>query len=68
MDLPDLGEGVSCHVPDYCTGVHCCVDVPVIGHAFHTYVLLDACNYILSVGIDMLQFNVTLLDYRWGMY
>jgi hypothetical protein len=67
ISLPSIAEsGVSCHIPDYCTGIDCCVDVPVIQRAFHAYVLLDACNYKLSVGIEKLSFNLTLFDYEWG--
>jgi hypothetical protein len=57
---------VSCHIPDYCTGIDCCVDVDLIGKSFNAYVLMDACNYKLSVGIEKLAFNLTLFEYEWG--
>jgi hypothetical protein len=61
-----LDGPVSCHIPDSCTGIDCCVDVDIIGRSFRVFALLDACGYKLSVGIDKLKFDLTLFDYKWG--
>jgi hypothetical protein len=67
VSLPALPGEVSCYIPDYCTGIDCCVDMPVVNRALNIYVLLDACNYTLSIGIEKWSFNLSLLDYDWGM-
>jgi hypothetical protein len=64
--LPALDESVSCHIPEHCTGVECCVDVDLVGRSFHAYVVIDPCQYTLSIGIENLAVNLTLLDYEWG--
>ena len=68
MELPPLPSSalVSCHVPEYCTGVKCCVDADLIGRSFEAYVLLDACSNRMSVGVEKLKFDVSLLDYDFG--
>jgi hypothetical protein len=66
IDLPALPEGASCHIPDSCTGVNCCVDYDVIGKSFHAYILLDACGDKMTVGIEKKQFNVSLIGYNFG--
>ncbi|CAG2189963.1 unnamed protein product [Mytilus edulis] len=68
MTLPKIRGTVSCYVPDYCTGIDCCVDVGKIGKSFRIYALLDACNWKLSIGIEKRAFNFTIIDYKWGMY
>jgi len=30
------------------------------------HLLLDACNFTLSVGIEKLQFQESLINYNWG--
>ncbi|VDI42060.1 Hypothetical predicted protein, partial [Mytilus galloprovincialis] len=66
LTLPKIRGTVSCYVPDYCTGIDCCVDVGKIGKSFRIYALLDACNWKLSIGIEKRAFNFTILDYNWG--
>ncbi|VDH91582.1 Hypothetical predicted protein [Mytilus galloprovincialis] len=66
MTLPKIRGTVSCYVPDYCTGIDCCVDVGKIGKSFRIYALLDACNWKLSIGIEKRAFNFTIIDYKWG--
>ncbi|KAK3589057.1 hypothetical protein CHS0354_008707 [Potamilus streckersoni] len=64
--LPTLPDSVSCFVPDYCTGVDCCIEIRPIQRNFNLYLLLDACNYQLTVGIEKFMLNRTLFNYKWG--
>ncbi|KAL3873935.1 hypothetical protein ACJMK2_037012, partial [Sinanodonta woodiana] len=64
--LPTLPDSISCHVPDYCTGIDCCVEIKSIQRNFNLYLLLDACNYQLTVGIEKFMLNRTLFNYKWG--
>ena len=66
VSLFQLGSGVKCHIPDICTGVHCCVDVAVVGRSFHAFAVLDACNLVINVGIENLKFDLNLDNYEWG--
>jgi hypothetical protein len=66
--LPDLGENLNCYVPDYCTGIECCVEIPQIGRTFHVYLLLDTCLHKLKIGIENLGLEKTYFDFKFGMY
>ncbi|XP_076116682.1 uncharacterized protein LOC143084161 [Mytilus galloprovincialis] len=66
MTLPKIHSSVSCYIPDYCTGISCCIEVGKIGKSFSTYALMDACNWKLSVGIEKRSFNISLSNYEWG--
>ncbi|KAK3612535.1 hypothetical protein CHS0354_024512 [Potamilus streckersoni] len=66
ITLPKLPGPVTCHIPDYCTGISCCVDVRSIGRSFHVYVDIDSCDHRLTVGIEQLHVNISLIGYVWG--
>jgi hypothetical protein len=66
ISLSDLPPSMTCIIPDSCTGVDCCVDVDILARSINTYVLLDACNYVMRVGIEKLNVNISLIDYSWG--
>ncbi|XP_021353372.1 uncharacterized protein LOC110450253 [Mizuhopecten yessoensis] len=68
MTLPRIRGPVTCHIPDYCTGVDCCVEVGPIGRSFNTYVLMDACKFELRIGIENFNFNVSLFAYDYGKH
>ncbi|VDI33335.1 Hypothetical predicted protein, partial [Mytilus galloprovincialis] len=57
-----------CRLPSYCTGIQCCVDVPILKRTFETHVLLDACAYKLSIGIEKLVINESLFDYTFNTW
>ncbi|ESO82597.1 hypothetical protein LOTGIDRAFT_236952 [Lottia gigantea] len=66
MTLPALNDRMACYIPEYCTGITCCVDVREIRRTFQAHLFIDTCNYIFSVGIEKIVYNVTLVDYVWG--
>jgi hypothetical protein len=51
---------------DYCTGVDCCLTVDILRTTIHAKFLLDTCKYKLTMGIERLEEEVLLLDYKWG--
>ncbi|VDI03913.1 Hypothetical predicted protein, partial [Mytilus galloprovincialis] len=57
-----------CRLPSYCTGIQCCVAVPILKRTFETHVLLDACAYKLSIGIEKLVINESLFDYTFNTW
>ena len=66
VDLPPLPEMVSCHIPEHCTGIYCCVDIPKIGLSIEAYLDIDLCTYRVSGGIEQETFDETLFEYEWG--
>ncbi|XP_046562951.1 uncharacterized protein LOC124271844 [Haliotis rubra] len=66
MTLPTLPSSLSCHIPDYCTGLDCCVDVVSLGMSFNFKILLDTRNLVLTVSIEKLTFQTSLFNYKWG--
>lgn len=64
--LPTLPTSIICSLSDTCTGVDCCVDVELLGRSIHTYVDIDPCYYRMTVGLERMEFNTSLVDYTWG--
>jgi hypothetical protein len=48
MTLPKIRGTVNCFIPDYCTGIECCVEVGKIGKSFKLYALLDLLKVALK--------------------
>ncbi|VDI43606.1 Hypothetical predicted protein [Mytilus galloprovincialis] len=65
VDLQPLTGPVTCHIPDICTGVECCIDVNPIRRSFHVFVFLDACSYRLRMGIEKYEIDISLFDYEF---
>ncbi|XP_053392737.1 uncharacterized protein LOC128555173 [Mercenaria mercenaria] len=57
---------ISCSVPDYCTGIDCCVDIDNIGLSIRAFLDINLCNYIVSGGIETHNFSFSLFNYEWG--
>jgi hypothetical protein len=43
------------------------VDVDFLKRAFNTRVEVDTCNYKLKFGIEKLDQEIDLFNYKWGM-
>lgn len=63
--LPTIRGPVSCHIAELCTRVECCVDVAPINRTVFVLIDVDTCNYQMSVGIENLVFNISLLNYEF---
>ena len=66
VSLGGVPSGTTCHLYDFCTGVRCCSDLPLLGRSINTWLILDHCNYKLSVGFEKFSINVSLHDYDLG--
>ncbi|XP_038050728.1 uncharacterized protein LOC119723897 [Patiria miniata] len=66
--LPTLPSGGVCHYSDTCLGVECClaVDLGIISRTLRAWLIVDPCDFKLSVGFENWSYNVTLLSYKWG--
>lgn len=68
VNLPTLPSAVSCSVPEYCTGINCCLDIEQIGLSIKAYIDVNMCNYIISGGIETQTFKFSLFNYEWGKF
>ncbi|VDI23782.1 Hypothetical predicted protein, partial [Mytilus galloprovincialis] len=68
MTLMELPAEVSCYITDTCTGIQCCVMNTLLQQTFEISFLLDSCNSRISIGIEKIQYNSTLLDFQWGAH
>ena len=66
VPLPDISGSLSCFIPDYCTGIDCCVEIPQIRKAIHVYLLLDACSHRLKIGIENFGLDQAYFDFEFG--
>jgi len=57
-----------CKVPDYCTGIDCCLQVPFINKTLSVNFDLDACNYNLHLAIGNFKLDKNLLNYTFGQW
>lgn len=62
----DISSHASCYIPDTCTALDCCIEVDRIKRQLRTYIDIDTCNYKLTVGIEKLYLEYSLVDYQWG--
>ena len=66
LSLPALPYNMACRLPDYCTGIQCCVYIPLLDMTVEAHVLIDICNLRLSIGIENLVINESLSDYNFN--
>ena len=66
LSLLELPEEISCHIPDYCTGIECCVFVGLIRRSFQVQVLLDGCSNKVTVAIEKLRRTKVFRNYDYG--
>ncbi|XP_063420822.1 uncharacterized protein LOC134706043 [Mytilus trossulus] len=67
IDLQTLTGPLTCHIPDICTGVECCIDVDPMRRSFHMFIFIDACSNRLRIGIEKYEINISLFDYEFGI-
>ncbi|VDI79784.1 Hypothetical predicted protein [Mytilus galloprovincialis] len=65
-DKTDLASYGVCHIPHTCTSIDCCVSLPVLHRTIHASVDIDTCNYKLTVDIEKVHLEYSLVDYKWG--
>lgn len=58
-DLSPLPSTMSCHLPDTCTGLDCCVSSSKLGRKFQATLDIDPCSYRIIAGIDSWKFTET---------
>lgn len=61
-----ISNHTSCYIPDKCTAIYCCTDIPLLNITVNTVVDLDMCNYQLTVTMEEVTLEYTLVDYEYG--
>lgn len=59
-------EPMTCSIPDYCTGIDCCAELPVLGLGLRSYVFLDLERLEIRYGMENVERTVKIADYTWG--
>ena len=69
LNKPPSTNILTCTVDDQCLGIHCCASLDLIFTRLSTtaWVVLDPCEFELSVGFGSWTQNVTLFEYDWGV-
>jgi hypothetical protein len=70
FSMGTLPTGVTCKFSDMCTGMTCCaeIDFGVVKRKFKVWAQIDPCNFLLSVGFEKWNLNVTLIGFTQGKY
>lgn len=65
VSRPNISGGL-CHLSEDCTSSQCCFNVDFIRHNFRIFLNIDPCSKVLNTGIDKLQREISLVDYKFG--
>ena len=68
LSLESLPANTLCHVSKSCTSINCCVREDLLDSTVQFKLGIDACNFLLDVGIERLQTIIDLIGYKWGKY
>ncbi|CAG2253144.1 unnamed protein product [Mytilus edulis] len=66
-ELPSLSGGVRCNFGYTCDTVSCCVDVEDLGRTMEVSLSIDHCNRKLSLQLERLSEEISLVDYKWEL-
>ena len=69
FSIPALPSGVVCTVnSDTCTGLDCCISIPLTNKTMHFYININNCYQDITVGIETMYRKYKLLDYTFGTW
>lgn len=57
---------VRCNMGYTCDTVSCCVDVEDLGRTMEVSLSIDHCNRKLTLQLERLSEEISLVDYKWG--
>ncbi|XP_072048756.1 uncharacterized protein [Amphiura filiformis] len=68
VTVPLTPNSLSCYPASTCLGVTCCVDLDLVITKLQTkaWIILDPCQFTLSIGLGMWELNITLVEYAFG--
>ncbi|XP_063408925.1 uncharacterized protein LOC134692405 [Mytilus trossulus] len=65
-DLTNLTGSVSCNLDSTCNKISCCVDIENLDRTMEISLSIDHCNSRLTLQLERLSIDVSLVDYKWG--
>ena len=68
VNLPELPNSVSCYMLESCMAIDCCLDYSLLNISLNFDVSVDTCNYVISVRIEKLSFQLSFSNYIWRKY
>ena len=67
LSLTNLPSYVNCHIGSSCNEVQCCLDIDRVGKTLDVFLRLDACRHTLTLGIEDLEVEYSLLSFTFGV-
>lgn len=64
--LPDLPDNIFCTLSKTCNAIDCCMQSDLLQRNFALSIKVDQCKMTLTVAIEKLTFELSLLNYDWG--
>ncbi|XP_052081256.1 uncharacterized protein LOC127719281 [Mytilus californianus] len=68
-DNVTLPSSVSCSIGAFssiCSNISCCTQLDFVSRGIETKVIVDPCNYELTIHVENMTMTTSLLDYQWG--
>ncbi|XP_053398282.1 uncharacterized protein LOC128556671 [Mercenaria mercenaria] len=67
VSVPDQQlQDISCSLTTKCTSASCCIPIPLMERNIKVYIDVDPCALTMILGIERLQYFVSLIDYDFG--
>lgn len=65
VSKPSITDSL-CNIKSDCTSSECCTEIDFLKRSFHTYLDIDPCNFVLKVGIEKFNREISIAEYQWG--
>lgn len=68
QSLPALPSDIHCSLDTTCYNITCCTDILGVGRSLSIALSVDSCRYTVSLQMERLQRNISLMKYEWGEF
>ncbi|VDI08522.1 Hypothetical predicted protein [Mytilus galloprovincialis] len=65
QSLPALPSDIHCSLDTTCYNITCCTDILGVGRSLSIALSVDSCRYTVSLQMERLQRNISLMKYEW---
>ncbi|XP_072033123.1 uncharacterized protein [Amphiura filiformis] len=68
FQIPAIDRILQCSIEETCLGIKCCVNLnfKIDELMLKTWLILDPCNFTISIGFEKLSVDIPLFSYEWG--
>ena len=66
VELGDLPADMNCKFGASCSMLSCCLHSSLLQRNFEVNVTIDPCSLQMTLSIEKLEFDVSLIGYTWG--